>query len=223
VNVLGSDGRARVVARVIGASVEGERVLIEGLRVSTPRALALFVVELVSGVVLLAVSARVVFRIPGVLVPFTLQTLALTLVTLLYGRRAWRVVAAYVAAGLLGLPVFALGGGPGYIASPTFGYLLGFILASYLAGRIARPATPKRFMEAALAIPPLVYLPGALWLALWLTLTAHYSPASAIHYATTYGILIFIPWDLLKAASGSLIAYKTFQKLYAINHKTGKG
>jgi biotin transport system substrate-specific component len=48
--------------------------------------------------------------------------------TLLLGKRAWRAVLAYLICGLAGLPVFALGGGPWYVFSPTFGYLMGFLL-----------------------------------------------------------------------------------------------
>ena len=131
---LGCGGRVRVVARVIGAGVEGERVVVEGLRVSVQCALAIFAAELASGVVLLAVSARVVFHVPGVLVPFTLQTLANAGNTSVWceGLAGCRSLCCCWPARP---PVFALGGGLDYVASPTFGYLLGFIAASYLAGR----------------------------------------------------------------------------------------
>ena len=41
---------------------------------------------------------------------------------------------AYIALGLLGVPVFAAGGGIAYVLRPGFGFLLGFVLAAYLIG-----------------------------------------------------------------------------------------
>lgn len=44
---------------------------------------------------------------------------------------------AYVAIGLLGLPVFDRGGGWQYLSEPQFGYLLGFILGAWVCGYLA--------------------------------------------------------------------------------------
>jgi biotin transport system substrate-specific component len=41
-------------------------------------------------------------------------------------------VLVYILLGLLGIPVFAEGGGPGYILQPTFGYLVAFVLQAWL-------------------------------------------------------------------------------------------
>ena len=42
----------------------------------------------------------------------------------------------YVILGLLGFPVFAYGGGIRYIFKPMFGFILGYILSSYVVGKI---------------------------------------------------------------------------------------
>ena len=47
-------------------------------------------------------------------------------------------VGIYLAVGLVGIPVFAAGGGPAYLIRPTFGFLLGFLFAAWLAGKISR-------------------------------------------------------------------------------------
>lgn len=39
--------------------------------------------------------------------------------------------------GLIGLPVFAAGGGPGYVLRPSFGYLIGFVAAAFVTGLIS--------------------------------------------------------------------------------------
>lgn len=89
-------------------------------------------------VVLIAVGSFI--KIPIPLSPFTLQFLMTSLAGLLLGP-TWgtRAVIAYVAAGLLGLPIFAEGGGLGYIANPNFGYLLGFVLGTWITARITPP------------------------------------------------------------------------------------
>ena len=66
-----------------------------------------------------AVGAYV--RIPLPAVPLTLQTAAVLLSGILLGPRMGALSqAVYVVTGLIGLPVFAQGGGPGYVLKPTF-------------------------------------------------------------------------------------------------------
>ena len=102
----------------------------DGRRISTQ--------ELVLGGVfttLIAVGAFI--KIPVPVVPFTLQFLFTMLAGLLLGgRRGAMSVGVYILLGLIGLPVFAEGGGFWYILQPSFGYLLGFMLAAYVTGRM---------------------------------------------------------------------------------------
>lgn len=77
-------------------------------------------------------------RIPTPLVPITLQDLFTMLAGLLLGPKYGAIsVLCYVLLGLLGVPVFTSGGGPGSVFSPTFGYLLAFILGAWINGTIA--------------------------------------------------------------------------------------
>ena len=72
-------------------------------------------------------------RIPVPVVPFTLQFLFTMLAGLLLGGKLGAVsVALYAFLGLVGLPIFAEGGGFWYILKPSFGYIIGFIVASYV-------------------------------------------------------------------------------------------
>jgi len=85
---------------------------------------------------LVAVGAFI--RIPVPLVPFTLQFWFTTMAGLLLGPRLGAIsVFVYVLLGLIGVPVFTQGGGPGYVFQPTFGYLLGFIVGTWLTGKLA--------------------------------------------------------------------------------------
>ena len=67
--------------------------------------------------------------------PFTLQILFVMLAGLLLGSRRGAVsVLTYIALGLIGVPVFAGGGGIGYVLVPTFGYIIGFAVGAYAIG-----------------------------------------------------------------------------------------
>ncbi len=85
---------------------------------------------------LTAIGAQI--SIPLEPVPFTLQVLFCIYSGVLLGaKRGALSQVLYVLVGLAGLPIFAGGkGGVAVIASPTFGFIIGFIACSYIAGRI---------------------------------------------------------------------------------------
>ena len=137
-------------------------------------------------IALVAVGAFI--RIPVGTDVYTLQFLFTLLAGLLLGARLGAVaVGVYVLMGLVGIPVFASGGGPSYILQPTFGYLVGFVCQAYLTGAVARAGagepTFRRVLGACLVGMAIVYLLGisyfyiasnyivdapiTLWLALW--------------------------------------------------------
>lgn len=77
-------------------------------------------------------------KIPVPVIPFTLQFLFVSLSGLLLGPKYGGLsVLLYAALGLIGLPVFTAGGGITYVLFPTFGYIIGFILASFFTGLIS--------------------------------------------------------------------------------------
>ena len=77
-------------------------------------------------------------KIPIPVLPFTLQFLFVLLAGLLLGsKKGAASVGVYVLLGLSGVPVFTEGGGFWYILKPSFGYLLGFILAAYVTGKMS--------------------------------------------------------------------------------------
>lgn len=87
-------------------------------------------------VALIAIGAFI--KIPIPVLPFTLQFLFTMLAGLLLGGKNGAIcVATYIALGLLGLPIFAEGGGFLYLLKSTFGYLVGFCVASYVIGSLA--------------------------------------------------------------------------------------
>ncbi|MGI6737273.1 MAG: biotin transporter BioY [Anaerovoracaceae bacterium] len=77
-------------------------------------------------------------KIPVPVVPFTLQFLFTMMAGLLLGGRRGAIsVGTYVVLGLIGLPIFAEGGGIWYVMKPSFGYLIGFVLATWVTGTLA--------------------------------------------------------------------------------------
>lgn len=88
------------------------------------------------GSLILTVSAKV--QVPMWPVPMTMQTFAVTVLGMAFGwRLAGATVALYLAQGAVGLPVFASGAGLAYMAGPTGGYLVGFLVAAMICGALA--------------------------------------------------------------------------------------
>ena len=86
-------------------------------------------------IALIAVGAFI--KVPVPVVPFTLQFLFTMLAGLILGSKLGTIaVSCYTLLGLLGLPIFAEGGGIWYILKPSFGYMIGFIIGAYITGLI---------------------------------------------------------------------------------------
>lgn len=84
---------------------------------------------------LIAAGAWMKITLPTQPLPmhFTLQWFFVLLAGLLLSKRlAAASVGVYLLLGLMGVPVFASGGGPSYLIRPTFGYLIGFGAAAYV-------------------------------------------------------------------------------------------
>ncbi len=132
-----------------------------------------------AGALLIALSAAVSIRLPDNPVPISGQTFGVLLVAGAVGlRRGLAATAIYVAIGVIGLPAFAEGkGGLGVIAGvsdgrlvlgATGGYLVGFVLASALVGRLAQRGWDRRLPGALAAMAlgnAVIYAIGLPWLA----------------------------------------------------------
>lgn len=64
---------------------------------------------------------------------------------LLGARNGFLSIVAYLIIGLIGVPVFAHGGGLGYLIKPTFGFLIGFAFAALFAGLLTNREKKPRF------------------------------------------------------------------------------
>ncbi|MGL4571003.1 MAG: biotin transporter BioY [Clostridium sp.] len=76
-------------------------------------------------------------RIPLPVVPITLQIVfSLMSGVVLGAKRGMISQLLYIFIGLIGIPVFTSGGGPQYVLSPTFGYLIGMVFGAYVVGKL---------------------------------------------------------------------------------------
>ena len=108
------------------------------------RAFALDAALVLTGAALVAVLAQV--SIPLWPVPITGQTLGVIVVGAALGsRRGAAAMITYLLVGLAGLPVFAdFTGTIAAVAKPSFGYVIGFVFAAFVAGWFAERAWDRR-------------------------------------------------------------------------------
>ena len=119
------------------------------------------------GSILLAISAKI--KIPFYPVPMTMQTLVVLIIGIGFG---WKLgvatVLLYLFEGIVGLPVFSgtpeKGIGLVYFTGPTMGYLIGFLVAAFLAGKFNFDNNLiKNFLKLTFATS-FIYILGILWL-----------------------------------------------------------
>ena len=121
------------------------------------------------GALLILATAQISIPLPGTPIPITGQTFGVLLVGGALGfRRGLLSVALYVLIGLIGLPFFAEGkGGIAVLLGARGGYLVGFLVAGSVVGRLAELGWDRRVIGAlgAMAIGNLaIYLVGVPWL-----------------------------------------------------------
>lgn len=145
-------------------------------------------------------------KIPLGPVPIVLTNLFAVFSGILLGP-VWGLISVglYLLLGLIGLPVFSGGGGPGYFAGPTGGYLAGYLLGTAAAGLVSGIGTKKILWAGigAAAGFAAVYALGIPWLKHVLDI-----PWSG---AMTAGLVPFIIGDAAKAAV-IIAVFATFQK-----------
>jgi biotin transport system substrate-specific component len=151
----------------------------------------------VAAAALTALAAQVSFTLPWTNVPYTLQTgVVLLSGTALGARRGLLAMVLYVAAGALGLPVYAGGdSGLAQLVGATGGYLVGFVVAAWLVGRLAERCWDRsvRYSAALMLLgTAVIYLFGVPVLVL--------ATGMPFGEAIWRGAAVFVPWDLAKVA-----------------------
>jgi len=150
------------------------------------------------GVLLITIGAQIYFYVPGNPVPYTFQTFGVLLSAGALGfRRGIAASGLYLLIGAIGLPVFAGGKhGLDIVLGASGGYIVGFVLASAIVGRLAElgwdrtlPGAVGAMLFGSLAI----YAVGVPWL-------AYVALGGDLNKAYHLGMETFVWWDGLKLA-----------------------
>lgn len=137
-------------------------------------------------------------RIPFAFSSITLQFFFTAMAGVLLGRR-WGAAsqAVYVLLGLVGLPIFTLGGGFSYVLQPTFGFLVGLIPAAWLIGFLSRKQTGFwQLCLSCLAGLGALYLVGMPYMAL--ILNVYMGKGMNLWNLLMAGMIPFLPGDMVK-------------------------
>jgi biotin transport system substrate-specific component len=172
--------------------------------------------------------AQVRIQLPWSPVPLTGQTLAVLLAGVALGKW-WGGISMgiYAGLGMAGVPWFqGFNSGLAYLAGPTGGYIIGFILAALFLGYFTDKYIKSHRFASMLGLMlfaslVLVYVPGLLQLGLWL----HLVKGEPVTFSTllTMGALPFIAGDITKAIVAALIARGiTPQQPYGREADSGK-
>ena len=132
------------------------------------------------------IAAGAFIKIPVPVVPFTLQ---------------------YLFTMLAGLPIFSEGGGLWYVFKPSFGYIIGFCLGTYVTGRIAEHLKKKtifHYLLANLAGLMIVYACGMIYY--YVICNYVINTPIGIWPLILYCFLLAVPGDIALSILGAIIA-----------------
>jgi biotin transport system substrate-specific component len=165
-----------------------------------PRVRARDAALILAAAALTALCAQISFYLPGNPVPVTGQTFAVLLSGAALGaNRGAAAMLLYVLMGTVGLPVFADGNhGVDIVTGASGGYLIGFLVAGWVVGKLAEARYDRRVVTALplfLVGSAIIYGIGVPWLAI--------SADQSLGWAISNGFVDFIPGDLVKAAAAA--------------------
>lgn len=147
-------------------------------------------IQLLLGVFILFASAQIIIPIKPV--PITLQTLMISLIGFTYKPlQALITVITYIAAGIIGFPMFAkFGYGLTHLTGMSGGYLIGFTLAAPLIAWLYKYTSDRRWSILICCIIGhiIIYSLGVIWLSAFIGLKD----------ALQNGLLVYIPTGILK-------------------------
>ena len=179
----------------------------------------------VAFIAFIVVCTKIRFYLPENPTPITLQTFAILATASVMGCTwGFYSVLGYLVIGVLGFPAFANQSfeltspavGWNYVTGVTGGYLIGFLLASIVAGSLSKMGFNRSNSLWANALGGLaVYLPAIAWLAIgdfgW--------PAEG--KLLMDGMYIYLPGDILKVLGASLLVTGLWK--FADNRRSGRG
>ena len=155
------------------------------------------------GIILLSVSSKV--SIPFFPVPMTLQTFVVYFIAATMGMVGFYSTLSYLILGLIGLPIFAKGGGFLYYMEPSFGFLIGMVVASFAIAYLSNSLFNKNIINiifVSFVGVALVFYFGLVYLAFFI----------GVEKAIIFGLKPFIYSELLKIALAISLTYLLIKK-----------
>ncbi len=154
---------------------------------------------------LMVVCSKISFNIG--IISLTLQTFAVVIISLLLGwKKAGIVFLTYIIMGLIGIPVFSTGGGFQYVLAPSFGFIVGFLVASLIIGS---NFGKSKWMKVVKGIIGLLVLDIIGMIYMYIILKYYLeSPKASVIYVIEAGFLPFILKDLVSTVLAALIAIR---------------
>lgn len=142
-------------------------------------------------------------KVPISIVPVTLQSMMVILTALfLPDKDGIKAVLLYIAIGLIGFPVFASGGGIAYVLVPSFGYILGFLIAAIFVATCKSDDLIRNIIVSLVATL-LIYICGI----------AYFIVLQYFYYGKTFEmswilwnlLLIYLPGDVITVVLANII------------------
>ena len=147
-------------------------------------------------------------------VPITLQSFFVILSGLILGSKLGALSQiTYVALGLIGLPVFAGGhGGLGSVITPTFGFLMAYIIAAYIIGKLTdKNKSLPRIICSVILGSLIIYVIGVPYF--YYIFTSFLGKGINFYTALKYACLPFIPGDTVKAIIAIILSKQLLPRL----------
>jgi biotin transporter BioY len=135
----------------------------------------------------------------------TFQTFVVYFIAASMGMIGFYSTLSYVILGLMGIPIFAAGGGIGYVMSPTFGFLYGMILASLAIAYFSKDLFNKKIIKITLT----VFVGALITFACGII---HLAGFIGFEKAVMAGLMPFIYSELLKIALAIFAVYLLIKK-----------
>ncbi|GGB60438.1 biotin transporter BioY [Fictibacillus barbaricus] len=177
-------------------------------------------------VALMAIGANITTIFPFMVVggvPITLQTFFCILAGALLGSRLGAIaMSVYVVVGLVGAPVFAqFKGGFATVISPTFGFLLSFILVAYFTGLIIEKNGSKvSYVTATLSGTAINYAVGTNLMFLAYQMWAD-APEGFTYSLVWAWMMVPLPKDVILAVCAGLLAMRiNIARKKTMSHRT---
>ena len=153
------------------------------------------------GLALMIICSKISFMVGAI--PISLQTFAVFICSLILGWKASLVFLTYTILGLVGLPIFTSGGGFAYIYSPTFGFIISFIVASLVIGIASK--SEKRYLKYVTSLIGLLIINIIGVAYMYFIFNFYMDTSYSLLYIIQIGVLPFILKDIIIAVVSCII------------------